>query len=85
MKLSKKLHLQGLGLAMIALMSLPALATETINAVVIDGYPAKSMWVHEFSNFFIPEVNKQTLLKLATTLLNGKSLMVVQSSNLKVY
>ena len=37
----------------------PAFATETIKAVVIDGYPAKSMWVSEFSNFFIPEVDKR--------------------------
>ena len=34
-------------------------ATETIKAVVIDGYPAKAMWVSEFSGFFIPEVDKR--------------------------
>jgi TRAP-type C4-dicarboxylate transport system substrate-binding protein len=34
-------------------------ATETIKAVVIDGYPAKAMWVKEFSGFFIPEVDKR--------------------------
>ncbi|WP_417523640.1 C4-dicarboxylate TRAP transporter substrate-binding protein [Marinovum sp.] len=39
--------------------AMPALATETIKAVVIDGYPARSMWVQEFSNFFIPEVDKR--------------------------
>ena len=44
-------------------LSLTAQATETIKAVAIDGYPAKAMWVQEFSNFFIPEVNK----KLAET------------------
>ncbi len=38
---------------------LPASATETIKAVVIDGYPAKAMWVKEFSGFFIPEVDKR--------------------------
>jgi TRAP-type C4-dicarboxylate transport system substrate-binding protein len=59
MNFSKKLHIHGLAVAMTALISLPAMATKTINAVVIDGYPAKSMWVHEFSNFFIPEVNKR--------------------------
>ncbi|MDB1124215.1 C4-dicarboxylate TRAP transporter substrate-binding protein [Vibrio algarum] len=59
MKFSKQLHIQGLGMAMAVLMSLPATATETIKAVVIDGYPAKSMWVHEFTNFFIPEVNER--------------------------
>jgi hypothetical protein len=26
---------------------------------VIDGYPAKAMWVQEFSNFFIPEVDRR--------------------------
>ncbi len=36
-----------------------ATATETISAVVIDGYPAKAMWVKEFSGFFIPEVDKR--------------------------
>lgn len=40
-------------------VALPAAATETIKAVVIDGYPAKAMWVKEFSGFFIPEVDKR--------------------------
>ncbi len=44
---------------MAALISLPAGAAETIKAVVIDGYPAKAMWVKEFSGFFIPEVDKR--------------------------
>lgn len=39
--------------------AMPALATETIRAVAIDGYPARAMWVKEFSGFFIPEVNKR--------------------------
>ncbi|MEO1549231.1 MAG: C4-dicarboxylate TRAP transporter substrate-binding protein [Pseudomonadota bacterium] len=38
---------------------LPAHATETIKAVVIDGYPARALWVKEFTNFFIPEVDKR--------------------------
>lgn len=37
----------------------PAIAAETIRATVIDGYPAKAMWVKEFSDFFIPEVDKR--------------------------
>ncbi|MBX2880435.1 MAG: C4-dicarboxylate TRAP transporter substrate-binding protein [Granulosicoccus sp.] len=41
------------------LVTVPAAATETIKAVVIDGYPAKAMWVQEFTNFFIPEVDKR--------------------------
>jgi len=40
-------------------VSVPASAVETIKAVVIDGYPAKAMWVKEFSGFFIPEVDKR--------------------------
>lgn len=36
-----------------------AAAAETIRATVIDGYPAKAMWVQEFTNFFIPEVDKR--------------------------
>jgi TRAP-type C4-dicarboxylate transport system substrate-binding protein len=35
------------------------MATETIKAVVIDGYPARALWVKEFTNFFIPEVDKR--------------------------
>lgn len=45
-----------LGLAL-AFSAVPAMSAETIKAVVIDGYPARSMWVQEFSNFFIPEVD----------------------------
>ncbi len=26
---------------------------------MIDGYPAKALWVQEFTNFFIPEVDKR--------------------------
>lgn len=39
--------------------ALPAFATETIKAVVIDGYPARALWVKEFTDFFIPEVDKR--------------------------
>ena len=45
--------------ATVALAAAPAFATETIKAVVIDGYPAKALWVQEFTNFFIPEVDKR--------------------------
>ena len=34
-------------------------ATETINMIAIDGYPERSMWVKEFSAFFIPRVNEE--------------------------
>ncbi len=48
-----------IGVALSSCLVQPLLAAETIQAVVIDGYPAKAMWVQEFSNFFIPEVNKR--------------------------
>jgi len=51
--------LSGVAVACCLLGSLPANAAETIKAVVIDGYPAKAMWVKEFSGFFIPEVDKR--------------------------
>lgn len=47
------------GLALATLVAAPAFATETIKAVVIDGYPARALWVKEFTNFFIPEVDKR--------------------------
>ena len=34
-------------------------ATETIKMIAIDGYPARAMWVKEFTNFFIPRVNEE--------------------------
>lgn len=52
---SKKLML---GALMAGFTVMPAMATETIKAVVIDGYPARALWVKEFSDFFIPEVDK---------------------------
>lgn len=38
---------------------LKAEATETIRMIAIDGYPARAMWVKEFSEFFIPTVNAE--------------------------
>jgi len=37
----------------------PATAQETIKLTAIDGYPERSMWVKEFSAFFIPRVNEE--------------------------
>jgi len=48
-----------LGAVVAGLFASPAFATETIKAVVIDGYPARALWVKEFTSFFIPEVDKQ--------------------------
>ena len=45
--------------AMSVLTAVPAVAQEKIKAVVIDGYPARALWVKEFTNFFIPEVDKR--------------------------
>ncbi len=45
--------------ALSLLAPLPTVAAEKIKAVVIDGYPAKAMWVKEFTDFFIPEVDKR--------------------------
>ena len=48
-----------LGALLAAATAFPAAATETIKAVVIDGYPARALWVKEFTDFFIPEVDKR--------------------------
>lgn len=45
--------------AMMGATSAPANAAETINMIAIDGYPDRSMWVKEFSAFFIPRVNEE--------------------------
>lgn len=36
-----------------------ALAAQSLNMIAIDGYPERSMWVKEFSGFFIPRVNEE--------------------------
>ena len=43
----------------LGVVAAPAMSAETIKAVVIDGYPARALWVQEFTNFFIPEVDKR--------------------------
>ncbi|UWR03692.1 C4-dicarboxylate TRAP transporter substrate-binding protein [Ruegeria conchae] len=47
------------GAALAGAMAMPLAAEETISAVVIDGYPDRALWVKEFTNFFIPEVDKR--------------------------
>lgn len=37
----------------------PAVAAETINLTAIDGYSPKSMWVREFINFYIPDIDRR--------------------------
>ncbi|WP_300037527.1 C4-dicarboxylate TRAP transporter substrate-binding protein [uncultured Roseobacter sp.] len=48
-----------LGALLATALTLPAAAQETISAVVIDGYPDRALWVKEFTNFFIPEVDRR--------------------------
>ncbi len=47
------------GAALAGAMAMPLAAEETISAVVIDGYPDRALWVKEFTNYFIPEVDKR--------------------------
>lgn len=44
--------------AALGLTGMPARAQERISMVAIDGYPERSMWVREFSQFFIPRMNE---------------------------
>ena len=37
----------------------PVQAVETIDMTAIDGYPPKALWVKEFVNFYIPEIDKR--------------------------
>jgi TRAP-type C4-dicarboxylate transport system substrate-binding protein len=52
-------------LAGIALAAVPfaANAQQAINLTAIDGYPPRASWVHEFINFYIPEVDKRLAAK----------------------
>jgi TRAP-type C4-dicarboxylate transport system substrate-binding protein len=47
------------GAVLAATTAMPLQAAETFKAVVIDGYPARALWVKEFTAFFIPEVDKR--------------------------
>ena len=49
----------GLGVATACLTVSPSFATDTIKVTVIDGYPARALWVKEFTNFFIPAVDER--------------------------
>ena len=57
--MKKRAKFSLIGGALAALMALPAAAQESISAVVIDGYPDRALWVKEFTNFFIPEVDRR--------------------------
>ena len=45
--------------AAVAMLAAPAQAQKTIELTAIDGYSPKSMWVREFINFYIPEIDKE--------------------------
>lgn len=38
-------------------------AVETINLTAMDGYPTRALWVKEFINFYIPEIDKRLAAK----------------------
>lgn len=42
-----------------AAMTAPAHAQQTINLTAIDGYPPRALWVKEFIDYYIPEVDKR--------------------------
>lgn len=48
-----------IGAVLATAIALPVMAKESISAVVIDGYPARALWVKEFTDFFIPEVDRR--------------------------
>lgn len=48
-----------MGAALATMVALPATAQESLSAVVIDGYPDRALWVKEFTDFFIPEVDRR--------------------------
>lgn len=59
MKLTRRIALAtSVALGMTGALGGAAVAQETINMTAIDGYPERSMWVAEFSGFFIPHVNE---------------------------
>lgn len=45
--------------AALAALSAPAVSQTTINLTAIDGYPPRALWIREFVNFYIPEVDKR--------------------------
>jgi TRAP-type C4-dicarboxylate transport system substrate-binding protein len=46
-------------IAAAAALCAPALSQTTINLTAIDGYPPRALWIREFVNFYIPEVDKR--------------------------
>lgn len=50
---------RGLAVLGFAVAAVPAAAQTTINITAVDGYPPKSLWIKEFVDFYIPEVDKR--------------------------
>lgn len=57
--LAKAFTILSASLAAFAMTQAPAAATEKIKLTAIDGYSPKSMWVREFINYYIPEIDKR--------------------------
>ncbi len=45
--------------AVMGMTALPVAAQTTINLTAVDGYPPKALWIKEFIEFYIPEVDKR--------------------------
>lgn len=58
-KIRKILLSAGAGLALMLLPTTMAGAQEIIKLTAMDGYPPRALWVKEFIEFYIPEVNKR--------------------------
>ncbi|WP_293452023.1 C4-dicarboxylate TRAP transporter substrate-binding protein [Planktotalea sp.] len=60
MKFTRRIALAtSMALGLTTALSGAASAQEMIDMTAIDGYPDRSMWVKEFSGFFIPRVNEE--------------------------
>lgn len=58
-KFSRRCLMLAAGAVIATSVAMPASAAEMIKLVAIDGYPAKAMWVDQFSKYFIPLVNEK--------------------------
>ena len=54
-----RFHVTAIAAVLATLATTGAHAQSTINLTVIDGYPPKSLWIKEFIDFYIPEVDKR--------------------------
>lgn len=59
MKMKQLTALAALAVGMTGFSVAQGSAAEEIKLTALDGYPIKAMWVAEFANFFIPEVDKR--------------------------